>query len=276
MSGLSEQLRAGTAQAHRRAESTVFMRQLMAGQAGRVGYAALLQALHPIYIALEAALRKPQAREALAPMWQAGWPGLPQDLRLLDHLARAGAIEQDLKDLLDVQHPSVSTPAAGPDPGVNSVALSALSAPAVPLSAWQTGQAYAAHLHALADEPHLLGAHVYLRYLGDLYGGQLMARALEPSWHLPAGRHATRFLDFGTPGQVRAAMAALRSALDALRLSDSQQQAVVQEACSGFARHEAIFEGLVLSPSQPATPAGGPDQDDPSSSVGSGPGLPNR
>ena len=247
------------------------MRQLMAGQAGRMGYAALLQALHPIYIALEAALRKPQAREALAPMWQAGWPGLPQDLRLLDHLARAGAIEQDLKDLLDVQHPSVSAPAA--DPGADSVAL---SAPAVPLSAWQTAQAYAAHVHALADEPHLLGAHVYLRYLGDLYGGQLMARALEPSWHLPAGRQATRFLDFGTPGQVRAAMAALRAALDALSLSDSQQQAVVQEACSGFARHEAIFEGLVLSPSQPATSAGGPDQDDPSSSVGSGPGLPNR
>ncbi len=243
MSGLSEQLRAGTAPAHRRAESTPFMRQLMAGQAARVDYIALLQALHPIYTALETALRRPQVRETLAPLWQAGWPGLPQDLRLLDHLARAGAIEQDLKDLLNAQQLSAATATAT----ATAVPVS-LPEVAVALSALDTAQAYAAHLHALADEPHLLGAHVYLRYLGDLYGGQLMSRALEAWWSLPADRKATRFLNFGTPSQVRAAVAAVRAALDALSLNDAQRQAVVQEACSGFARHEAIFEGLVVCP----------------------------
>jgi heme oxygenase len=110
-----------------------------------------------------------------------------------------------------------------------------------------TAQAYAERLQRLAgDEPALLAAHSYVRYLGDLSGGQALGRLVRQAYGL-VGSAGSRFFDFCPPEQVKAMAARFRSALDALPLGAAQQQAQVDEARWAFAQHERLFEELAAS-----------------------------
>ena len=103
-------------------------------------------------------------------------------------------------------------------------------------------QAYVERLQALAaTAPELLAAHAYVRYLGDLSGGQALARIVARAYGCPPGE-GTRFYDFGPSPQALARV--LRGALDALPLDAAEADAVVDEARAAFARHVALFEEL--------------------------------
>lgn len=45
----------------------------------------------------------------------------------------------------------------------------------------QSTKNYIDHLHKISNDKHLLLAHVYVRHMGDLYGGKLMARVVPGS-----------------------------------------------------------------------------------------------
>ena len=96
--------------------------------------------------------------------------------------------------------------------------------------------AYEAHLQTL-DESRLL-AHAYVRYLGDLAGGQMLGRIVERTYGAGGA-----FYRFPEPGAAALA-AGFRMALDALSLSAPTRQAVIDEACSAFDRHRALFAAL--------------------------------
>ena len=203
---LAERLRQATRDLHREVERTGPMPALLRGQLPRADYLRLLRNLHALYQALEAGLDRHAADPRLAPLW---WPGL----------ARTSALAADLQAL------------HGPG-----------WAQALPLCA--ATQAYVQHLHRLADaQPARLAAHAYVRYLGDLHGGQVLARRVAQGLQLPPGP-GLAFYDLGAPDQVQAAIRAFRQGLDMVAEDEAAAQALVDEALDGFARHRALFAQL--------------------------------
>lgn len=203
---LAARLRAATKDLHHAVERAGVMRSLLRGQLPRGGYVALLRNLHAIYAELEPAL----ARQAGHPQLQA----VHQPL-----LARAPSLAQD---------------------------LSALHGPAwaLELPLQPAAEAYAAHLAQLAgSRPGLLAAHAYVRYLGDLSGGQMLAGIVSRAFQLPPAQ-GVAFYDFGPPEQVAGLARALRQGLDRIARDDAEADALVDEACAAFERHRQLFEQL--------------------------------
>lgn len=214
---LSSGLRDGTAALHRAAESAGAMRLLLDGRLGRQRYGSMLRSLHAIYASLEQALQQHQQHPLLAPI-------------LLPGLARAGPLEADLQAL------------CGPA-WLRELAI----APAA--------QRYARRLRLLARLcPHRLAAHAYVRYLGDLHGGQALRVIVARSLQLRDGS-GVAFYEFGAEDEVRDLIARFRRGLDEIEQRDPvSAAALVHEAQAAFRLHIRLFEELA-SPS-PETDAG--------------------
>lgn len=203
---LAARLRTATHELHRRVERAGLMPALLRGQLPLAGYLALLRNLQAIYAALEAGLARHAAHPQLAPLPLAG-------------LARAPALAADLESL------------HGPG-----------WARELPLCA--AALAYVERLRQLADrQPALLAAHAYVRYLGDLNGGQVLARRVGQALQLMPGP-GLAFYDFGPAEQAAAQAQALRAGLDAIAPDEAAAQALVDEACAAFERHRELFEQL--------------------------------
>lgn len=200
---LAERLRSATRELHAEVERAGVMRRLLRGDLPRPAYCALLRSLHAIYAALEAALQRHSGHPQIAPWMR---PELPRRERL----------ERDLLALHGADWAEIAC------------------APAA--------QRYAGHLQVLCDErPGLLAAHGYVRYLGDLSGGQALARVVSRS--LGAG-HAVSFYDFGGPDAAGRLAAALRAGLARIAPDAHSAQGLVDEARAAFIRHRELFEEL--------------------------------
>ena len=203
--GLGQRLRDGTRALHTEAERTGLMLNLLRGPLQRSDYIALLRNLHAIYDALEQGLDRHAAHPALA-------------LLPLPELARRESLSGDLLQLHGVDWSRL---------------------PLAPAA-----QQYALHLHTLADErPLCLAAHAYVRYLGDLNGGQVLRRVVAERLTLAPGE-AVGFYDFGTVSEVTRLSQQFRGALEGLAADEDQADALVLEACNGFRRHKHLFEQL--------------------------------
>jgi len=199
---LPDRLREGTRDLHAQAERAGLMTQLLAGRVTRPAYLRLLRNLHALYAALEAGL--PACDDA-------GRMPLPA-------LRREAALAADLAVLHGPRWPQE-------------------------LLLHESMVAYAQRLQDLARErPRLLMAHAYLRYLGDLNGGQLLRRQVERALGAPAG---LSFYDFGLPDQVLTLRTQVREALARLPVRDEAEATrLVDEARWGFRQHQRLFEGL--------------------------------
>lgn len=199
---LSVAVRTGSRGAHTAAESTPFLQALVSGAAGPADYRRYLLALQVVYRALEAHLRAQRSHPAVAAVWDPA-------------LERALSLEADLGWWPgDEDHP------------VRSPAL----------------EAYVERLGEAAAQPELLVAHHYTRYLGDLAGGQAIARALRQAYRL-AGE-GLAFYSFPEVRSVVGYRQAYRARLDALPLTSGQRQRVVEEVRTAFALNTAVFTEL--------------------------------
>ena len=200
---LAARLKEETRQLHMQAERSGVMADLLHGRLDLSGYCELLRNLRAIYAALEAGLDRH-----------------PPDTRLWrPELRRLAALEQDLDRLHRAtwRGDEALTPAAA---------------------------AYVARLQALGHTtPTRLLAHAYLRYLGDLHGGQMLARLVRQRFGLGAAE-GTAFYAFGEPAQVDALKRDFRAGLDALDLTEQQADELVAEACEAFRLHLQLFEEL--------------------------------
>ncbi|MEP6781680.1 MAG: biliverdin-producing heme oxygenase [Gemmatimonadaceae bacterium] len=198
---LSHRLRAETKEAHTAAERSGVMRNLLRGDISREKYVALLQNLAVLYEALESELDLHRDRAALS---HVDWNSLRRLPSLRHDIAAMG------QDLLSDIKPSTMT--------------------------------YAAHLHEIgASSPGLLFAHAYLRYLGDLYGGQIIKRVVEKTF---GDASATAFYDFTDIGDLSAFKSTFREAIDAIPESAASADALVKEAQRGYELHAQIFNEL--------------------------------
>jgi len=137
-------------------------------------------------------------------------------------------------------------------------ALSSLQVPWV----WRQKRLEAdlAHLHAVPAEPgslglsrriaevahtapHLLAAHFYVRYFGDLSGGQMLSDIVGPALGLTA-EHGLSFYCFECPGSTDDAKASFKALINGLPLTDAEAQAILDEAAQAFRLHHEVFERL--------------------------------
>lgn len=202
---LATLLRNGTLDLHRAAERSGFMRRMLAGDFDCAQYCRLLGNLHAIYQALEPALDRHGAAEPVGRVH-------------LSELSRTTALEADL----DALH------------GSDWRRTIPLTAAAV---------AYVERLRWLDEfDPPLLVAHSYVRYLGDLSGGQMLGRVVAGALRLRDGR-GTSFYSFGPPG-AEALASHYRQGLSAIRLDEAGAARLVEEAREAFRRHCALFAEL--------------------------------
>jgi heme oxygenase len=198
---------------HAQVERSGVMQELLRGRIGRSTYCALLRNLQAIYTALEQGLAR-----------RAAHPGV--GAVLIEGLARSQALADD---------------------------LSALHGPAweCELEPLPSAQRYVGHLRMLALEaPLRLVGHAYVRYLGDLSGGQILQRIVARSLGLP-GPAGTRFYAFGTPAEAIELAQRLRSGLDAIELDAAAVADLVSEARFGFELHSRLFAELMPAAAGP-------------------------
>lgn len=211
MRPLSEQLRSETAGAHERAEESRFVTDLMEGGSCKGAYAMLVTQHLAIYRALEGTIRAHYADHPLL---------VPFADPVLDRVA---AIESDLASLLD-----------DPTIGAHKEGLTVLPATL----------AYVDVLHNRHSAEVMLANH-YVRYLGDLSGGQVVAAHIRRRYELAP--ESVSFYRFDQIENRNDYKNAYRVRLDSLELSVPQRSDLVAAAIDSFVMNQAVFVDLDAS-----------------------------
>lgn len=216
---LSERLRAETKDVHTAAERSGIMRELLRRALPRDAYIALLQNLAAVYAAMESEIALHAAHHSL---------------RAIDwtRLTRLPTLQNDIAVLTAV--------------GATSAPRRDDSSALVPAT-----REYVAHLHTLGQQhPERLLAHAYLRYLGDMYGGQILRRLVLSSV-ADGNEHAVSFYDFTQIDNLHAFIATFRDAIDAMPQHPTEADTMIAEARYGYELHARMFTELAT----PHTPA---------------------
>ncbi len=213
--GLAQQLRDGTRRSHTSAERTSFVKGFLRGVVSREQYAALMGRFWHVYQALETALDQHADHPAVAPLH---FPALRrQDAILRDLKHFSPCLDASLNKESKIRNQECLSPATA---------------------------AYVARLQHLADRrPDLLSAHSYVRYLGDLSGGQILKGITVRALRLPPGA-GVDFYEFPLIPDHAAFKTAYRAALDSLPLTPESQAEIIAEANLAFQLNIALFNEL--------------------------------
>ncbi|XP_028268601.1 heme oxygenase 1a [Parambassis ranga] len=206
-SDLSEQIKDATKDNHVRAENTQLMLNYQKGQITLTQYKVLLCSLYEIYKALEEELDRNSSHPAVAPIY------FPQEL------ARLESLERDLEHFLGSDwRKKVIVPAAT--------------------------QRYEQRLRQVGREnPELLVAHAYTRYLGDLSGGQVLGKITQKSLGL-SSTEGLSFFSFPGVSSPNRFKQLYRSRMNSIELSEEQRAALLREAVSSFEFNIQVFDDL--------------------------------
>ena len=204
-SSFALRLKDATRPAHEDAEGSSFVGDLLEGRLGRDAYADLLTQTYLLYDVLERAV----AAQADHPQVQAF---------VMPELVRLPSLAADLAFLRGEGWREALAP--------------------LPATA-----RYVERLQAVAfDRPAALVAHHYLRYLGDLSGGQIIRRLLGRVHGLETD--GVRFYIFDGVPKVKPFRDAYRDALDASFPDRADQAELIDEAILGFGLNRDVFTDL--------------------------------
>lgn len=206
---LSAALRTATAAAHESAESSSFVTDLIEGRACRAAFVALAVQQLVVYRALEDVLHEHYLDHPLV---------APVDDRRLD---RAQVLLGDLEVLV------------APDVDVR---LADGSLPICP--------ATTAYAEVLREEhsPELVLANHYVRYLGDLSGGQIIARLVQRHYGVEEG--GLGFYRFDGIPKPKVYKDGYRAAMDRIAMTPAQREETLARAVQSFGLNQAIFHDL--------------------------------
>ncbi|KAL0993044.1 hypothetical protein UPYG_G00102560 [Umbra pygmaea] len=204
---LSDQIKAVTKDIHVRAENTELMLSYQKGQITLPQYKLLLFSLYEIYKALEQELDRHASHPGVAPIY------FPQEL------ARLESLEKDLEHFYGEEwRRRVIIPAAT--------------------------QRYVQRLHTIGkDNPVLLLAHAYTRYLGDLSGGQVLGKITKKSLELSSGEGVS-FFSFPGVSSPNRFKQLYRSRMNSIDLAEQEREAMLEEAVRAFELNIQVFDDL--------------------------------
>lgn len=213
LTGLAVLLDQGTRQSHSVAQNSAFVTGFFKGLSTKESYRNLVTSLYFVYQAMEEDAFDTTQCEAVQTMDDGA-------------LRRLAALEQDMEyfygnDWKKASNVIVSSPAT---------------------------RAYVAHVKQVAQtEPYLLIAHQYTRYLGDLFGGQMMGGMAQRSLNLQQGQ-GVAFYNFQDIPDTTEFITGWYTRLNALDLTDEQKKAIVNEANVVFDLNIGILQELDGSP----------------------------
>ncbi|MCB1143627.1 MAG: biliverdin-producing heme oxygenase [Leptospiraceae bacterium] len=201
---LSSLLKDGTSRVHSEIEGSPFMTSFVGGKLHSSDYALYLRNLQAIYESLESKLEELKNHPNLGRFY-------------IPELFRTKALQLDIEYFNKENHNFRITDAT---------------------------REYLNHLDLIYETNVLfLVSHLYVRYLGDLSGGQMLARILRKQFHLEegVGDHFYRFDIKDIPGFKKN----FREILNSLDLNDSEKQNLVEEAIYAFQLNGNLFLSMV-------------------------------
>ncbi|TAF51481.1 MAG: heme oxygenase [Oscillatoriales cyanobacterium] len=209
MTQLATRLREGTGKSHTIAENTAYMKCFLKGIMAREPFRKLMANLYLVYGTLEDQIRQHLDCPAVKGLY-------------FPEIERQANLAKDLEFYYGDQWQTEIEPT-------------------------EAGQQYVARIQAAADiDPALLVAHAYVRYMGDLSGGQALKMITRKALNLPPDRGTGlhEFASLPTPEAQRDFKMSYRDALNALPVTEEQITAIVEEANLAFALNRDVMHSL--------------------------------
>tara|TARA_B100001996_G_C18670557_1_gene596568 strand:+ start:1887 stop:2558 length:672 start_codon:yes stop_codon:yes gene_type:complete len=203
--GLALDLKEGTKVSHSAAENTKFVAGFLKGVLDKEKYRQLLTNFYYVYQTMENQIR--ESRDPLVK--KICYP----------ELERVNGLERDLRYYYGPVWRDMQ----------------------IPTEACNT---YCYRINEIAnDNPYLLIAHHYTRYIGDLSGGQILRGIAEKALDNPKGE-GLHFYDFPDIPDAKAFKTKYRETLDSFPLDESEINALIVEANYAFRLNMYIFDEI--------------------------------
>lgn len=204
--GLATLLRVGTQKSHSAAESTDFIKCFLKGVVDKSSYSRLVGNLYFVYKAIEAEFEVHKNDPVLSKLYYR-------------ELWREKSLELDMLFYFGSNWREMVKPT-----------------PAC--------EKYLARIREIsANDPVLLVAHAYTRYMGDLSGGQILKKIAKESMGLEEG-NGTAFYEFDDIRNHGEFKKRYRDALDTLPVDAATAERIVDEANASFHMNMAMFREL--------------------------------
>ena len=209
MSDLASQLREGTKQSHTMAENTAYMKCFLKGIVEKEPFRKLIANLYFVYTTLEAELLRHRDHPVVG-------------LIYFPELNRKASLEKDLAFYYG-------------DNWQDQIAPS------------EAGKVYVDRIKEISNsKPALLVAHSYVRYMGDLSGGQALKNIVRSALSLPPdqGTNFHQFDAFPSVEARRGFKGRYRDALNSLPVDNELIKKIVAEANAAFALNRDVMHAL--------------------------------
>ncbi|XP_034047083.1 heme oxygenase 2-like [Thalassophryne amazonica] len=205
---LSEMLAVGTKEVHEKAENTLFVKEFLKGRIRRELFKLGAVALYYTYTAIEEEIERNKDHAHFAPLY------FPAELH------RHEALAHDLEYFYGPQWQSMISCSAATQKYVDRIR--------------QVGQ----------EDPVLLVAHAYTRYMGDLSGGQVLKKVAQRALKLPPTGEGLEFYYFDAIHSAKEFKQLYRSRMNELELDMETKRRLVSEAVKAFQFNIEVFEEL--------------------------------
>lgn len=209
MSNLAQRLREGTKQSHTASENTAFMKCFLKGIMERKPFAELTADLYFVYSTLEAEIYRHREHPVVGKIY-------------FPELERKQKLEEDLAFYF----------------GENWQEK---------ISASPAGKVYVDRVKEISKtQPERLIAHAYVRYMGDLSGGQSLRNIARSAMDLPPdqGTGLHEFDAMPTVEAKREFKGKYRDALNSISVDEETVSAIVEEANYVFQLNRDVFHEL--------------------------------
>lgn len=203
---LATKLREGTKTSHSMAENVGFVKCFLKGVVEKASYRKLVANLYFVYSAIEEEMQRLRNHPIVSKIY-------------FPELDRKASLERDLTYYygLDWREKIAPSPAA---------------------------QEYVQRIRDIsANNPELLAAHSYTRYLGDLSGGQILKGIAQRGMNLTDG-NGTAFYEFETISDEKAFKTKYRQSLDEFPVDEATADRIVDEANHAFGLNMKLFQEL--------------------------------